>query len=258
MNNHCTPPVQLQDPSNNSFVVPFGNRIKAGQSYQYPSHEVGNNNNSSNNNNMKTSAAAVSLSKNVKDMFGMLVMAQPSPQQQDATPRMVSQLASSSIIIPTKKHQQTLSTTNSAAATTCTTNAKVADQNNHNNNNNPLLFLPSTSYPVDLYLPSRDVVCQMYCCYLVLMAIISLILPYYAFYLAVMLCPLFTVSVLGHCMVLYSFWNTFLGIVICILYPMVVIFSMMPWALSVFVVLMLVFCNLGVMLQVFGFFRLFF
>lgn len=102
---------------------------------------------------------------------------------------------------------------------------------------------------MELYLPTRDAVCLMYLCYLVLMGLVNLLLPYYTFYMAIMLCPLFTVSVLSHCVVLYSFWNTMLGVVVCILYPLVVIFSMFSWPVSVFVVLMLVFCNLAVVLQ---------
>lgn len=244
-------PVQLQDASK-SFVVPFGNR-KAGQSYLYQ----GNNNNNNNVMSLSTasasSAAAVSL-KNVKDMLNMFSQHPPLPPPQQGGASSSSSergggLATSSIVIPAAKKPSSAASSSSSGLSIMADPSKPQPTQQAQQQPKQLLFLPSTSYPVDLYLPTRDVVCQMYCCYLVMIGLVNIVLPPYTYYLAVMLCPLFTVSVLGHCMILYSFWNTFIGLIVCILYPLVVIMSSQHWVVSMYVILVLFFCNTSILMQ---------
>jgi hypothetical protein len=71
-------------------------------------------------------------------------------------------------------------------------------------------------------LPNRDIICQLYILYTILMGMANLLMSHLQGYIAILLSPLFFTCVFMHSLSMQSTYNQVLGAIIIMLYPWVV------------------------------------
>jgi hypothetical protein len=99
----------------------------------------------------------------------------------------------------------------------------------------------ATNDTYEFMLPNKDIICLMYVCFAVIMAIANLLIPVYQTQAAILLCPVFTVTILAHGFITQNIWNIYMGGVIILFYPVVLVYNTYVTIIIIFV-LFTIFC----------------
>lgn len=105
----------------------------------------------------------------------------------------------------------------------------------------PEVIIPIKFEAYELLLPNKDMLCLLYVFFSITMAIANLLVPYYQTYAAILLCPIFTITVLAHCIITQNKWNMYLGMLVILVYPCVLVYNSYITLILIFILFTL-FC----------------
>lgn len=90
-------------------------------------------------------------------------------------------------------------------------------------------------------LPGSEVICLFYVFYTICMGIGAILFPYYIHQIALFLAPIYTITILAHCIVQFHVYTLILGIFLVVTYPVVILLQL-PWLLIGYLLLFTLFC----------------
>lgn len=99
-----------------------------------------------------------------------------------------------------------------------------------------------TSDTKEILLPHPELICLLYFCYAICIGIGNLLFPYYTAQVALLFCPLFTITVIAHTIITQNLVNFVLGLILVGIYPLVV-FLNVNYAYVTFLCLFNMFCS---------------